>query len=89
MRKNWLPDVVAMLTDDLPPISVTALVTAVQVMGSARLEVDSKAIAVAEVDQEISTPSGVPAMERDGGGLSTVATDQVIWSLAAEGCQSS
>ena len=79
----------AIVTDDLPPASVTALVTAVQVIGSARLEVDSKVVAVTEVDQEISTPGAVAAMEREGGGPTMVATDQVIRSLAAEGWYSS
>src|SRR6266404_688408 len=43
-----------MVTDDLPPTSVTALVTAFQLIGSTRLEADSKVVAVTEVDHEMS-----------------------------------
>ena len=57
-----------MVTDDLPPTSVTALVTVFQLIGSTRLEADSKVVAVTEVDHEMSTPRGVAAIERDGGG---------------------
>ena len=73
-----------MVTADLPPASVTALVTAFQVIGSTRLEADSKVVAVTEVDQEMSIPRNVGVIERDGGGPTIVAIDQVIRSLAAE-----